>query len=133
MTKAELLAELQRKIDGLYFPSESDFPFEIVVWDDFADEMFHAEKWLLREGFPTDSPIENASLDSLFRNLAVEQDWHDDAQKAQVAQFKALRDFLQANLSDVTVYRVGKINVAIFIVGKFGRDVVGLKTQAVET
>ncbi|MCS6988497.1 MAG: nuclease A inhibitor family protein [Chloroherpetonaceae bacterium] len=133
MTKDELLAELQKKIDGLYFPSESDFPFEIIVWENFANDMFNAEKWLEREGLATNAPLENATIEYLFRNLAVEQEWHDDVQREQVARFKALQDFLQANLSDLTVYRVGKINVTIFIIGKFGNDVVGLKTEAVET
>ncbi len=133
MTKEELIAQLYEKIDGLYFPSESDFPFEVIVWENFADDLLNTEKWLAHVGFPTDSPIENTSIDYLFRNLSVEQAWHDEVQKEQTAQFKALQEFLQANLTDLTVYRVGRIEITIFIIGKFGNDVVGLKTQAVET
>jgi hypothetical protein len=133
MTKEEFIAQLREKIDGLYFPSESDFPFEVIVWENFADGLFDTEKWLAQNGFPTDSPIENTSLDYLFRNLSVEQEWHDEVQKEQVAQFKALQEFLQANLTDLTVYRVGRIEITIFIIGKFANDVVGLKTQAIET
>lgn len=133
MTKDDFLSELNKKIDGLYFPSESDFPFEIIVWENFSSDLFNTEKWLAHAGFPTNSPLENTSLDYLFRNLAEAQEWHDDVQKQQVAQFKALQEFLQANLTDLTVYRVGKIEITIFIIGKFGRDVIGLKTQAVET
>lgn len=133
MTKEELIAQLREKIDGLYFPSESDFPFEVIVWENFADDLFNTEKWLAQNGFPTDSPIENTSIDYLFRNLSVEQEWHDEVQKEQVAQFKTLQEFLQANLTDLTVYRVGRIEITIFIIGKFGNDVIGLKTQAVET
>lgn len=133
MTKDELLAQLKEKIDGLYFPSESDFPFEIVIWENFANDLFNTEKWLAQVGLPTDSPLENMSIDCLFRNLSVEQAWHDDTQKEQVAQFKALQEFLQAHLADLTVYRVGRIEITIFIIGKLGNDVIGLKTQAVET
>lgn len=133
MTKEELIAQLGEKTNGLYFPSESDFPFEVVVWEGFADDLFNSEKWLAHAGFPTNSPLENTSIEYLFRNLAVEQEWHDDVQKEQVAQFKALQEFLQSHLTDLTVYRVGKIEITIFIVGKFGGDVIGLKTQAVET
>ncbi len=133
MTKEELIAQLREKIDGLYFPSESDFPFEVIVWENFADDLFNTEKWLEQNGFPTDSALENTSVDYLFRNLSVEQEWHDEVQKEQVAQFKTLQEFLQANLTDLTVYRVGRIEITIFIIGKFGNDVVGLKTQAVET
>jgi hypothetical protein len=82
---------------------------------------------------PTHSPIENMSIEHLFRNLSVEQEWHDDVQKEQVAQFKALQEFLQAHLSDLTVYRVGRIAITIFIIGKFDNDVIGLRTEAVET
>ncbi|MFQ3607761.1 MAG: nuclease A inhibitor family protein [Chloroherpetonaceae bacterium] len=133
MTKEELIAQLNEKIDGLYFPSESDFPFEVTVWENFADDLFNTEKWLAHIGLPTDSPIENTSIDYLFRNLSVEQEWHDEVQKEQVAQFKALQEFLQEHLTDITVYRVGRVEITIFIIGKFGNDVVGLKTEAVET
>ncbi len=133
MTKDELIAQLNEKIDGLYFPSESDFPFEVIVWENFADSLFNTEKWLTHIGLPTDSPIEHTSLNYLFRNLSVEQAWHDELQKAQVAQFKALQDFLQTHLTDLTVYRVGRIEITVFILGIFGNDVIGLKTQAVET
>ncbi len=133
MTKEELIAQLNEKINGLYFPSESDFPFEVIVWENFADDLFNTEKWLAHAGLPTDSPIENTALDYLFRNLSVEQEWHDEFQKEQVAQFKALQAFLQEHLTDLTVYRVGRVEITIFIIGKFGNDVIGLKTQAVET
>ncbi len=133
MTKDELLAQLKAKTDGLYFPSESDFPFEVIAWENFADDFYNTEKWLAHCGLPTNSPIENTSIEYLFRNLSVEQEWHDEVQKEQVAQFKALQDFLQATLTDLTVYRVGKIEITIFIIGKFGNDVIGLKTEAVET
>ncbi|MGQ9806634.1 MAG: nuclease A inhibitor family protein [Chlorobiales bacterium] len=133
MTKDELLAQLKEKISGLYFPSESDFPFEIVIWENFASDIFNTEKWLEHVGLPANSPLENTSIDYLFRNLSVEQAWHDDVQKEQVATFKALQEFLQAHLADLTVYRIGKIEITIFIIGKFGNDVIGLKTQAVET
>ncbi len=133
MTKDELIAQLKAKTDGLYFPSESDFPFEVIVWENFADDFYNTEKWLAHCGLPTDSPVENTSLDYLFRNISVEQEWHDEVQKEQVAQFKALQEFLQAHLTDLTVYRVGKVEITIFIIGKFGKDIIGLKTEAVET
>lgn len=133
MTKDEFLRELNKKIDGLYFPSESDFPFETVVWENLSSDLFNTEKWLEHVGLPANSPLENMSIDYLFRNLSVEQAWHDDVQKEQVATFKALQEFLQANLAELTVYRVGRIEITIFIIGKFGNDVIGLKTQAIET
>jgi len=133
MTKAELIAQLKEKVNGLYFPSESDFPFEVIVWENFADDFYNTEKWLAHCGLPTHSPIENMSIEHLFRNLSVEQEWHDDVQKEQVAQFKALQEFLQAYLTDLTVYRVGRIAITIFIIGKFDNDVIGLRTEAVET
>jgi len=104
MTKDDLIAQLKEKIEGLYFPSESDFPFEVIVWENFADDFYNTEKWLAHCGLPTHSPIENMSIEHLFRNLSVEQEWHDDVQKEQVAQFKALQEFLQAHLSDLLVY-----------------------------
>jgi hypothetical protein len=133
MTIDELLADLRAKTDGLYFPSESDYPFEPFRWQGFADDLFNTEKWLAHLGLPLDSFVENTSIDYLFRNLSLAQAWHDEVQQAQVAQFAALQAFLLEHLQDLTVYRVGQVNITVLIMGKFERDVVGLKTEAVET
>jgi len=41
---------------------------------------------------------------------------------------------LESNLSDIQVFRVGEINIDIYVVGKIqSRDLAGLATKVVET
>jgi Nuclease A inhibitor-like protein len=64
---------------------------------------------------------------------ADQQLWHDSAQAAQVRQFRRLEKVLEARLSDIRVYRVGTVHIDVYIVGKVGRDLVGLTTVLIET
>ncbi|HLO88842.1 MAG TPA: nuclease A inhibitor family protein [Nostocaceae cyanobacterium] len=123
--------KLQQASDGLLFISESESPFQVIFWEKNAPATL--EKILELTGSPG-LPIEVVDLDYLFRNCAVEKDWHDDVQKAEVAKFKQLVEVINNNLTDVKVYRIGRINIDAYIVGETATgDLVGLVTKLVET
>ena len=50
-----------------------------------------------------------------------------------MAKFKHLVKVLNHNLTDIRVYRVGAVQIDVYIVGKSGKDLVGLSTIVVET
>ena len=58
----------------------------------------------------------------------------DDAARAKAARFGALQRLFYEQLSDLTVYRVGEVEVQVFTVGRDadGRYV-GLRTTVIET
>ncbi|MBR8835118.1 MAG: nuclease A inhibitor family protein [Stigonema ocellatum SAG 48.90 = DSM 106950] len=119
---------------GLLMPSESDYPFEPFVWSGQAEEALTNEKLLQLTNHPVNSPVEVVDLDYLFGNVAQEQEWHDEAQKKDVPKFKFLVETLKANLSDLKVYRVGSIDIDVYIVGKTREGVLaGLASKMIET
>lgn len=130
MNAQELIAQLKDASKDLLMPSESDYPFEIFHWTDAMPTM---DEVLRRGGYAEDTPVESVELDYLFRNVAEEKEWHDDAQRAQAPKFRQFADLMKAHLKGLQVYRVGAIEIDVYAVGKIGKDVVGFKTKLIET
>lgn len=122
---------LRQASQDLLMPSESECPFEVVCWegqDDLTDQ-----KLLELTGHGADASVETVELDYVFRNVAQEKEWHDAVQKANVPKFQHLVSTLK-NLNDLKVYRVGTIDIDVYIVGKTpDGNLVGLSTKVVET
>ncbi|MBP5972847.1 nuclease A inhibitor family protein [Brasilonema sp. CT11] len=129
-SSSEITAKLKDASNGLLMPSESEYPFEPLVW---SGTELTPKKILELTGHPTDSPVETVALGDLFANLAYEQEWHDNQQKVDVSKFKKFLETLEGNLTDIQVFRIGRIKIDIYIVGKTEAGLVGVKTKVVET
>lgn len=127
MTIAETLTQASQ---GLLMPSESDYPFEVFVWEDVE---LTPEKILELTNYPPATSIEEVELDYFFRNVAGEKDWHDKIQKENVAKFQNLVQVIKDNLADIRTYRIGTIEVNVYIVGKTNNGLAGLATKVIET
>jgi hypothetical protein len=124
---------LRQASQELMLPSESDYPFEPFVWAGQANEPLTSERLLQLTGHPPDVVVEVVDLNYLFRNVAEPKEWHDSIQQANVVKFQALAQVLTSSLSDVKVYRVGAVEIDVYIVGKHNHDLAGLATKAIET
>jgi hypothetical protein len=127
MTITEILAQTSQ---GLLMPSESEYPFEVVAWKDVE---LTPQKFLELTNYPPATSIEEVELDYFFRNVASEKDWHDKIQKENVAKFQNLVQVIKDNLAELRVYRIGTIDVNVYIVGKTNDGVAGLATKVIET
>ena len=126
-----IIETLLKATDGLLMPSESEYPFEAFRW--LGENELTNQKLLELTSHPADSPVETVALDYLFRNVAYEKEWHDEVQKANVSKFQNLVSTLEKNLTDIKVYRVGTIDIDVYIVGKNEGELAGLSTKVVET
>ena len=127
----EIVEKLKEASTGLLMMSESDYPFDVVQWEGAAPAT--QEKILQLTG-SQDQPVEVVDLDYLFRNCAFEQEWHNELQKKDVKKFQRLVQTLKDNLSDISVYRVGQINIDAYIIGQTkDGDLAGVVTKLVET
>jgi hypothetical protein len=118
----------------LLYPSESDYPFEYFAWD-------------LSEGNPltdaqvrkftdrgSDAPVKEVPFADFFDRLTQVKDWYGDEEKRTAEQFAALRDKLGQLLADLRVFRVGTVEIDVYIVGKSPSGKwAGLRTKSVET
>lgn len=117
-------------IKDLYYISETDseiFPF---VGEKAAsvssDELLHQLK--------RNEPVEEREFEDFFKRLTAMQEWFGDEEKATANKFSELKELLLKNLKDVKVFKVGKIEVDIYIIGLNSESILaGVWTKAVET
>ncbi|WP_377482018.1 MAG: nuclease A inhibitor family protein (plasmid) [Microcoleus anatoxicus] len=127
-----ITAQLKQASEGLLFSTESDAPFEVEEWK--TQGKLTPAKLLQLTNHEPDAPVEIVSVDEFFAIAIVEEDWHDEDERETVQRFQNLVSVLKQNLSNIQVYRVGKINIDAYIVGVTpSGNCVGLSTQLVET
>ena len=128
---ADLLQKLQTAIDGLQWMSESDFPFEVVRWPQPPE--LTSEHLLKLTDHAPETPVQTEAIEAFFEWAIQPQDWHSPEEAADVERYQTLLQLLQNHLQDPQVYRLGEVNVDIYILGKADEEWIGVKTQAVET
>ncbi|MBD2529365.1 nuclease A inhibitor family protein [Nostoc flagelliforme FACHB-838] len=129
----KITEKLKQSSADLLMMSESEYPFEVFLWTGEANGLT-TQKLLQLTNHPQDSPIEEVALDYLFRNCAYEQEWHDEEQKQNVKKFQTLVQILKDNLNEIKVYRIGTIDIDVYIIGKTpSGDLAGISTKVVET
>jgi len=74
------------------------------------------------------------TLDDFFAIATQEEDWHHEEERETVKLFQNLVSVLKQKLSQLQVYRVGSIDISVYIVGvALGGGLTGLSTKLVET
>ncbi len=131
VTTAEILDQLTQATTDLLWMSESDYPFEIVTWDQ-TTQMIPTD--LFRNFAAASLAIETITLTDFFAPVLIVEDWYGAEELAQVNRYTDLLQAIDSNLNDVRVFRIGEIEIAVYIVGKTpDGDIVGLKTHVIET
>ena len=135
LRKTTLKAILTKATDGLLYLSESDYPFTYVQSRKRQEpDTSPAEILQQAVGHQPQGEIEEVAFTEWFGRLTQAQEWHTEEDKATVERYRHLQKVLKKYLTDLRVYRVGEIEVTIYVLGrtKQGRWA-GLKTTAIET
>ena len=131
----ELVSILKTAVEGLYYISETDAPFEAFVW--IADEPIEnvsVESVLKFAGEKPDAKIAEKTLDEFFKHPTEMQDWFGEEEKAQVEKYLKLKDLLAAKLKNPKVFKIGEVQINVYVVGTDEKgNLAGVKTKAVET
>ncbi|AVZ31723.1 nuclease A inhibitor family protein [Nodularia spumigena] len=128
-TNAEILEQLKQASEGLLFMSESEYPCDICLWSDATPEQV-----VHLTNHPQDTPVEVEGVDDFFSVATTAQDWHSEEEKETVHKFQTLVQILKANLSNLQVYRLGEVEVDVYVVGQTPTgDLAGIATKIVET
>ena len=128
----QILAELKKATAGLYVMSESDYPFEVIR----CEETVKLSPQYLRalHGEPEETLVTVESLDDFPGFVMTEVSGQGAAEPAGASRSQHLMRVLRENLTDVKVYRVGKINIPVYVVGRSAAGTwLGLRTRVVET
>lgn len=131
---SDITAILQTAIDHLQWISESEYPFETVYWADQTIAKLTNEKLLEFTQHPLDTTVETQDLDTFFELVTQPQDWYGDEEIATMKQYQQLVATLKQHLNPLKVYRLGEINLDIYVVGQTpDSHLAGIATKAVET
>jgi hypothetical protein len=131
MTDAQLLDELREATRGLTYMSESDYPFEVFDWgkDEPTPEFLRG-----LGNSDAEEPVETRTPAQFFRVATSEPDWKGAEELSVAMRFQALLRLLEQNLSDLKVFRVGTINIPVYVAGRSADGSwLGISTRVVET
>jgi hypothetical protein len=130
-----LRERLESAVEGLVYSSESDRPFEF-----FALPVGTEGDPLSPSGFgrvlgvAPGTPIEERTLDAFLARHTHRSDAYDSRAQEIRPRYERLQSTLESALRDVRVFRLGRVEVACYIVGRDASgDLAGLRTVAVET
>ena len=127
----KLIEELREATRGLVFMSESDYPFEVFAWGG-AEPTREFLRGLSRAD--SSEPVETRGAREFFRAAASEPDWKGEDELAVARRFQALLRFLETSLTDLKVYRVGAVDIKVYVAGRApSGNFLGVSTRVVET
>lgn len=129
----DLITQLTKASENLYYISETDAPWEVFTIESEAQEDLLSA---LKKAFSktNDSAFEEISFENFFEKLTKVQEWFGSAEIDDTRKYLKVKELLEKNLTELKVYRFGRIRVEIFVAGKdFAEKIVVMKTEAVET
>ncbi|MDA0267370.1 MAG: hypothetical protein O3A14_10520 [Cyanobacteria bacterium] len=134
MSLDPITAQLNRLIEGLCFPSETDMPWQVVVWPATSGAEITDAALRRYLAQPDDAPIGRSSLGDFAAQVNRRCRGYGAAGEASAQQHQQLFQYLEAQLSAVRVLRVGQVTVEVLVLGctEIG-EMVGVRTQSVET
>ena len=129
----QIMAELANAIKGLWYMSESDYPFEPVCLK--QREAPSPGELRAMAGAEAGAEVETKRMEEFFREGAgVRVEGEGSGSTATPASFEAVIQVLTENLEEIRVYRIGNINIPVFVLGRSPSGTwLGLRTRVVET
>lgn len=132
--ESQLLDTLGKASSGLLFPSESDAPITLYGFPGPAGVEPTAASLLETEHLPSDTPVETITLDELFDPFVAAGANASPEDLAEAKRYSDLVELLSHELTHVRVYRVGKTDIDVYVLGQGACGAwLGLKTHVVET
>ncbi|CAN5470881.1 nuclease A inhibitor family protein [soil metagenome] len=128
----ELARQIKKVSEGLYYISETDA--EIFPFIGNKAEAITGKEVLKQIKSTAETPVEERDFTEFFAYLTQIQDWFGNEEKATAQKFSNLKDLLEKNLKNLKVFKVGKIQLDIYVVGLDAEsNLMGIQTKAVET
>ncbi len=128
----DLIKLIGKAAANLYYISETDA--EILPFAGALTKSVTKEALLAQTGNADDTAVEERDFIEFFKSLTEMQDWFGDEEKQTARKFAKLEDLLKKNLKELKVFKIGRIELDVYIVGLDAKGILtGIKTKAVET
>ena len=130
--KKDLIKRIKKATANLYYISETDS--EISPFIGRRAESVSKENLLLQTGNASGAAVEERNFEDFFTTLTKIQDWFGDEEKRAAQKFSALKELLQRELKNLKVFKVGQIELDIYVVGLDSDNfLTGIQMKAIET
>ena len=128
------LAGLAPLVVDLLYPSESDYPLDPILGIDPTPDDVSPDDARRLQGVDGDTLVEVADFAQLEAHLAVPYDPSDPYIVDRAQKFAAVFAYLRANLHDLTVLRVGEIEIHVYVLGHTAcGELAGFHSVSIET
>src|SRR5262245_59928232 len=107
------LAKIAECSQGLTYISETDSAIEPFA----AGKRDTVDAKFLFEEYSHEIEVEELSFDEFFARLTKQRDWFGPEQKEKAKRFAELESLLREILLDLKGFKVGRIQIDIFVVG----------------
>ena len=132
IAETSFIEELERSVKDLWYISETDS--EVKVFTGKKADTVTKEILTAQINISGETNIEERNCADFFKNLTAIQDWYGDEEKETAEKFSTVEKLLEENLKDLKVFKVGQIELDIYVVGLDSQSVLtGITTKAVET
>jgi hypothetical protein len=132
LEKNSLAKQIEQITAGLYYTSETDALVSPFIGD--QAQTLSREAILEQTKNAPDSPVEERDFTEFFARLIEIQDWFGYEERKTAEKYLLLKKLLEHNLRDLKVYKIGKIQIDIYVAGLDAENrLTGIKTKAVET
>ena len=126
----DLLKRITEFSKGLTYISETDAGIQAFS----RGQVDAVEARYLFERGSHKKELTEISFEEFFRRLTEQKEWFGPKQRENAKRFAALEKLLKENLRDRKVFKVGRIQIDIYVVGlDADKNLTGIKTKAVET
>ena len=127
--EAAELSAIRNAAAGLEYPSESDMPFDVILWADERDRAAKSAREVVLAHVSRGASVHELTRDAFFAELVAS----DDGER-----FRTLRSALETNLANLAIFRVltGSPQVDVYLVGRLcgaASGWAGLHTVSIET
>ena len=134
MSEPEMMEKLKSAAAGLLLPSEHDSPLVAIRFPGAALKLGDPAAFKRLAGHGGRTAVEKKDANAYFAKLSGPDAHASPDVKKTKARFAELWKTLQELLTDTVVYRMGRLNVTTYIVGKTpAGDIAGFKATQVET
>lgn len=122
---------LLKASEGLLYTSESDYPFTYFSFPSTSN--LPTPQGFLQLTGQTGQPVTQMEFDELFNRLTRIESGMDQMQILMARRYRLLRSAFKSTYKQLTVYRVGEIQIQVYIAGVNNCGLTGLQTISIET
>jgi Nuclease A inhibitor-like protein len=133
-TKISLKEQIEALIADLMYPSESDEKIEYFEMEHSTTDKLSIADFRMYNGIKPETVISEISSDDFFKPLIKIEKWFGEEEKKWANDSLKLRNLLSENAKDFQIFKVGSVEIDVFVFGKAEEcKWVGLKTKVIET